>query len=220
MNPSKPQRRELPEKMQERLAQLRAKNVSPNKPIMFAVIHEPENVERAMEKFLETIRGKNFLYIELMPHAVNEILAEGKYSETPKVKAYQELCLRAHVAGLKVVPLDSEKYMRDELRTVGNRDMPFNQYKNKYKREKLWVGTLQGVKSDSVIVMHPNHAVVVSAQLQLPPNNIIMQDKFHSSIYDLEVRQYSKYKTEEIEAARLKRRNAKALARKYPPRRV
>ena len=70
---------------------------SPNKPIMFAVVHETEFVTPIIDLFRETIRGKRTLYIEMSRfNPVNDDNLD-----------FMRLANMAHSAGIKVVPLDS-----------------------------------------------------------------------------------------------------------------
>ena len=193
--------------------------IRPNKPILFSVDHEPDDVRIAISKFREAIAGKKFLFIELLPEEVELVLKKHEYSSMRSVEAYQRLASEAMTGGLKVIALDNKKFV-DEIKRitstayiVGWSHFDASAKRSAYyqiyiKREKAWLRKLEGVGSNAVLVMHPEHAAEIAKQLKIPNENIIGH-LWHRK----EGRVLADEKAAGIQAARLKRKIAKAKTR-------
>jgi hypothetical protein len=193
--------------------------VVPNKPVLFSVDHRPEAVQPEIGNFKKTISGKKFLFIELSPVEIDEIIVHGKYSSDPSIRSYQTLVSEAHQAGLKVIALDETK-ARAELAKLLNsleglplflaglkrqREIFYKMYS---RREKLWCEKLKGARSDAVAVMHPGHADSISRQLKIPAQNIV-----GSLNKAYEARRLAEEKASRIEKGRLERAKNRAKSR-------
>ncbi|MDD5162993.1 MAG: hypothetical protein PHD95_02180 [Candidatus ainarchaeum sp.] len=189
--------------------------IHPNKPIIFSVVHEPPNVEAALEEFKKAIQGKKVLFIELMQKSIDQILVQGKYNFDLKIKSYQRLCLEAHQAGLRVIPLDIEAGdMFDvDFRSHGRSRISYQLF---HKREKHWSELLRNAESNSVAVMHPTHALEIARLLKLPKENILGDIAMRGPSFLLQ-REVSELERIRIEKERLERNRRRAIARARKP---
>ena len=223
--------------------------VHPNKPILFGVDHDPEAVDAAIGEFRKLIKGKKTLYIEGSPsflrHTHRIFTTVTPPTTKPEPTDFERLILEAYKQGLDVVPLDSEKDMRELMKaeeelqkelkgfslskfdTLKKLDQFHEMIRNKStrrfhtmydRREKRWERTLEGTRSDSVIVMHPAHATRMAEKLKLPKANTII--RWHPGI-DLEMRRTGYIQTRRmtdaeearIQKERLERRKRSAQQR-------
>jgi len=186
--------------------------VHPNKPILFSVQHNLTDVEMAIARFRRIIRGKKFLFIELISEEVKEAFRGELYNSDPKVAAFQKLVFEANKAGLKVIPLDDKKMMT-ELFAKGFdnvlHDSPPNvEYEVYVKRERLWLNKLEGANASAIVVVNPVHASEIARKMGLPKDNIVGQ------LWEKpEFRALAEEKARRIEAERTERKRRKAQAR-------
>lgn len=155
--------------------------VHPNKPILFSVEHIPSAVEKELSRFRETVKGKTFLFVELIPGDIEQILQKHTYSIIPSIKAYQRLVAEASRGGMKIIALDNNPKFNTEADVAETQAMIGGSkadirrwlYEIYTKREKGWIERLQGVGSNAVLVMHPKHSTEIAKQLKIPKENII-----------------------------------------------
>jgi len=193
--------------------------IRPNKPILFSVDHEPDDVRIAISKFREAIAGKKFLFIELLPEEVELVLKKHEYSSMRSVEAYQRLASEAMTGGLKVIALDNKKFV-DEIKRitstayiVGWSHFDASAKRSAYyqiyiKREKAWLRKLEGVGSNAVVVMNPGHSAEIAKQLKIPKENII-----GSLWHRKKARALAGKEAVRVQAARIERKKVKAKMR-------
>jgi len=188
----------------------------PNKPVFFSVPHHIEAVEFEINLFKKAIKGKKSLYIELTPSDVDQIVRENTFNEKHEgVKAYQMLVQIAHKAGLKVVPLDTDKVIKEYEPEI-TPESEKSRYISMYRREKAWEEKLRGTGHDSLVVMHPAHTYKIAQMLKIPDRNLLRLRNYREYIPPEDVglriredRRISNKIAEEIERKRLERRKAK-----------
>ena len=163
----------------------------PDRPLMFPVDHGDSAVKKALPDFREQCKGKNVLYIELLPQNVEQVLRHGKYSSEPKVAAYQRLVLAAKSQGLRIVPLCKKEIIGKLLQANADRLLGkqgaearyfFTMY---YEREHMWLETLKRASPSSVIAMHPEHARSIAKALRIPKENIFSKHAKYKPLENL-----------------------------------
>ncbi len=197
--------------------------IYPNKPILFGVFHDQEEVKAVMEKFRQTIRGKKVLYLEIDAETlsaipeyepkvkISELMAENAFKGM--AGSYQLLAREALRAGLKVVPLDNKKVTERLVQDMqaGKVSNARRAYHNLVLREKRWETLLRGARSDTVVVAVSDHLRAVQKRLNIPEQNCFMhQEELASQAW----RRQAEREAKRIEAARTERRLRKARARR------
>lgn len=188
--------------------------IRPNKPILFGIEHDSIIVDENLKLFEALLLGKKKLYIELLPENLTKN-ARGLPSE---VHAYLRLVTIAQKAGLEIIPLDRKDW-NDKL----NRDyLAFHifpefqikaadiDYQMLYKREKMWAEKLRSANSNSIVVMHPDHAWELKKLLKIPDENCKFTQVQPEYYYG---RVRSNAEALHIEKARLERRKRSANER-------
>ncbi|MBI5553444.1 MAG: hypothetical protein HY917_01755 [Candidatus Diapherotrites archaeon] len=193
--------------------------IHPNKPVLFSVEHQPDAVEKEWQKFKQAILGKRFLFIELSPHEVDEVIVHKKIDTAPQIGAFQRLVRLAHEAGLKVFPLDSAKYDKEFMNLLHSRpphsekQIQSKVYQEYIKREKLWREKLTGKDARTLVVMDPANAIEISKQPGIPKENVPGTLDFEGKALEAEKRRLAEIEARRIESERFERRKAKARAR-------
>jgi len=172
--------------------------VVPNKPVMFALVHNDGEVTNAMSSFLSAIKGKKRLFIELGYYGGRSLNGTDFY----------RLAMATDKAGLKVMPLDIQKRNSNELdfgKHLRIEPEQVYRYRNLDKRENKWEAMLHGTTSKDIIVMHPEHGKRIMEMLKIPKTNVAY----------FGVNTHSTYESERNLAMReLKRIQAERIARK------
>jgi len=134
----------------------------------------------------------------------------GEYSINWQAAAYQRLAFEARKAGLKIVPLDTDKAYEEIQASVDSYSRNYRLYA---KREKRWEELLRKAGGGSVAVMHPSHAWRMSHLLHLPAENIFGDRSGLTKKLMVSARWYSAIERARIEAERLERRKRSARER-------
>lgn len=175
--------------------------VRPNKPVLFGIDHKMSKVKKNLVFFKGLVRGKKRLYIELTPEDLN---TPAKDLDSG-IRSFRLLATVAQEAGLQIIPLDRNDWHQIFLSTRDSWAPDNKIYQNTYKREKMWAQTLRAATSDSVVAVHPAHALELKEQLKIPDENCVFTRNPQDAEY-LERRRIGRNEAERIEKLRLARR--------------